>query len=64
MTRKEIGTAIKKKRKERQMSYYKLAKLSGVTIQQIKSVETSTKSYTLDTLLSIAFALEYRVELR
>lgn len=57
MDRKEIGKKIKKMRKERQMSQYKLAMEAGLSPSYIPDIEKGEKCPTVETLDSICYAL-------
>lgn len=63
MNREKIGKKVKSKRLLLKMSYYELAKRSGVTIQQLHAIEDSTKSYRVDTLLKILPVLELELSI-
>lgn len=39
-------------------TYYAVAKLSGLSIEQVQSVESGDKAYTIDTFLKITHALD------
>lgn len=50
----EIAAIFKKKKGKK--SYYEIAKTSGLTIQQLHSIEQS-KSYTIDSLVKLCSSL-------
>jgi len=50
------------KEKKNGISYYKLSKISGLGISQIKQIEKN-KAYTIDTLLKICNAIGCKLEI-
>lgn len=60
MTPKQIGYTFKKQRKDKKLSYYKLAKITGTEPVQIKNIEEG-KNYTIGILLKIAGALDITI---
>lgn len=61
MTQKQIGTLVKKQRKLKGYTYYKLAKITGTEPVQIKSIETAGANYTIGILLKITSALDINI---
>lgn len=57
----DIGLAIKRERERQGMSQNLLSKLSGVSQSAISSIESTTKSPSLDTIRDIAEALNTTV---
>lgn len=58
-TQKAAITAVFKKKKG-DKSYYEIAKQSGLSITQLKSIEKG-KQYTVDSLLKLCSALECKL---
>lgn len=56
-----IGIAIKQLREEQGMSQNQLAKRSGISQSAISSIESTTKSPSIDTVFEIAAALNTTV---
>ena len=61
-TRKKLGKKIKELRKQNNISQDQLAFESGLSRQYISYLESGFKSPTIDTLLSIADALNVKVK--
>ena len=61
MTKKRIGEFIKSVRESKKMTYYEVRKISGVTNQVQKSIESATKDYTFESLLKVCEALGIRL---
>lgn len=57
-----IGTAIRKTRKERQLTQEALGKLIGVQKAQISRLENNAGNVTLETLLKIFSALKAKLK--
>ena len=64
MTKQEIGQFIKSVREQKGLTYYNVEKLSGVTNQVQKSIESATKDYTIGSLLKVCEALEINFNLK
>lgn len=56
--RKLVGQHLKNIREEKQLSYYAVGKLAGMSIEQIQGVESGEKAYTFDSFLKITHALD------
>jgi transcriptional regulator with XRE-family HTH domain len=63
MTKKEIGSLLKKERKAKNLSLYYVSKHSKLAISQVRSIENADKAYTVDSLLAVANVLDYGVQL-
>ena len=61
MNRKEIGVAIVERRDTLSVTQARLAKLSGMSVRTLSSLETGAGNVTLDTLHKVASTLGYRV---
>ena len=61
MTKQQIGQFIKSVREQKGLTYYEVWKLSGVTNQVQKSIESATKDYTIGSLLKVCRALEIKL---
>ena len=55
--RKAIGKHLKSARQKKELSSYAVAKMSGISITQLKSIESGNKAYTIDSLLKLQDAL-------
>ena len=56
--RQKVGQYLQSIREEKQLTYYAVAKLAGLSIEQVQSIEAGDKSYTIDSFLKIAHALD------
>jgi transcriptional regulator with XRE-family HTH domain len=56
--RQKVGEYLKSRRQEKKLTYYAVAKLAGLSIEQVQSIEAGDKSYTIDSLLKITRALD------
>ena len=61
MNRKEIGVAIVEQRDTLSVTQARLAKLSGMSVRTLSSLETGAGNVTLDTLHKVASTLGYHV---
>jgi DNA-binding XRE family transcriptional regulator len=59
-----IGAAIKRSRKERNMTQEELGKLIGVQKAQISRLEKNTRNVTVETLLRVFTGLRAKVKLQ
>jgi len=57
----EIGAKIAEVRKLRKVSYYQIAKATGINQSIVKDVEQGNTSYTVDTLLKICSHLQISI---
>lgn len=57
--RQLVGQHLKNIRAEKQLSYYAVAKLAGMSIEQVQGIESGEKAYTFDSFLKITHALDY-----
>lgn len=64
MTKQQIGLFIKSAREQKGLTYYNVKKLSGVTNQVQKSIESATKDYTIGSLLKVCEALQINFNLK
>jgi transcriptional regulator with XRE-family HTH domain len=53
-----VGQHLAQVREEKNLTYYALSKLSGLSIAQIQTIENGTKAYTFDSFLKIIHALD------
>lgn len=56
-----IGRNITDIRKEKGYSYYRIGKLTGLTIGQIQDIESGGKAYTIDSLIKISKGLGIKI---
>lgn len=56
--RQNVGQYLQSIREEKQLTYYAVAKLAGLSIEQVQSIEAGDKAYTIDSLLKITHALD------
>ncbi len=63
MSRKQIGTQLTTLRKKLNLSRYKLAKDTGLTLGQIKNIEESTNNYTVDILVRYSSAMNLKIKI-
>ena len=56
--RQKVGQYLQSIREEKQLTYYAVAKLAGLSIEQVQSIEAGDKSYTIDSFLKITHALD------
>lgn len=52
-----IADRLKNERLKKERSQYEIAKIAGVKIHQLQSVENNTKAYTIDTFIRVYLAL-------
>jgi hypothetical protein len=55
---KKVGLYLKSIRKEKKLTYYAVAKASGLNIGQVQAIEAGNKAYTFDSFLQIIHALD------
>jgi transcriptional regulator with XRE-family HTH domain len=63
MSRKQIGTQLTTLRKKLNLSRYKLAKDTGLTLGQIKNIEESQNNYTVDILVKYSSAMNLKIKI-
>lgn len=56
--RQQVGLYLKSIRKEKKLTYYAVAKASGLNIGQVQAIEAGNKAYTFDSFLRIIHALD------
>ena len=56
--RQQVGQYLRSIREEKQLTYYAVAKLAGLSIEQVQSIEAGDKAYTIDSFLKITHALD------
>lgn len=56
--RKKIGKRLKRIRDNKKLTYYGVAKLSGLSIEQVQSIENGDKAYTIDSFIKIIRAID------
>lgn len=56
--KKQVGQFIKAAREEKKLTYYAVAKLSGLNIHQVKKIEAGVKGYNFESFLKITNALK------
>jgi transcriptional regulator with XRE-family HTH domain len=61
LSRMHIGKFLKNARKKKKLTLYAVAKLSGISIGQLQSVEKANTAYTAETLIKITNALGIEV---
>lgn len=59
--KREIGKRIIKARKEKGMTYYALSQATGLHQSVLQSIETASKSYTIDSYLKVTKALDVTI---
>jgi len=64
MTRIDLATLIKERRKQLKLSQIDLAELSEVSVRQLSDIETEKSSPTIETLSKICETLGLSLELR
>ena len=64
MTKEEIGTILRNKMDELNLTLYKVEKLSNLPGKQIKKVFNGKDNYTFDTLNSLCKVLNYKIEIQ
>ena len=64
MTRTELATYIKERRKQLKLSQIDLAELSEVSVRQLSDIETEKSSPTIETLSKICETLGLSIELK
>jgi len=64
MTRTDLATFIKERRKQLKLSQIDLAELSEVSVRQLSDIETEKSSPTIETLSKICETLGLSIELR
>jgi len=58
IARQKVGQYLQSIREEKQLTYYAVAKLAGLSIEQVQSIEAGDKAYTIDSFLKITHALD------
>jgi len=58
IARKKVGQYLQSIREEKKLTYYAVAKLAGLSIEQVQSIEQGDKAYTIDSFLKITHALD------
>lgn len=53
-----VGQHLKNIREEKQLTYYAVAKLAGMSIEQVQGIESGETAYTFDSFLKITHALD------
>ena len=61
LSRRQIGKFLKNARKKKKLTLYAVAKMSGISIGQLQSVENAKAAYTAETLIKITNALGIEV---
>lgn len=61
LSRMHIGRFLKNVRKKKKLTLYAVAKLSGISIGQLQSVEKANAAYTSETVIKITHALGIEV---
>ena len=61
LSRRQIGRFLKNARKKKKLTLYAVAKMSGISIGQLQSVEKANAAYTAETLIKITNALGIEV---
>lgn len=56
--RQKVGQHLQSIREEKQLTYYAVAKMAGISIDQVQSIEAGNKAYTIDSFLKIIHALD------
>lgn len=56
--RQNVGQYLQSIREEKELTYYAVAKLAGLSIEQVQSIEAGDKAYTIDSFLKITHALD------
>jgi transcriptional regulator with XRE-family HTH domain len=64
MTRIDLATFIKERRKQLKLSQIDLAELSEVSVRQLSDIETEKSSPTIETLSKICETLGLSIELK
>jgi len=64
MTRTDLTTLIKERRKQLNISQIDLAELSDVSVRQLSDIETEKSSPTIETLSKICETLGLSIELK
>ena len=62
--RKEIGKQLTAQRKKKNLTRYAVSKQTDLSITQLKSIDESQKSYTVDSLLEYSAAIGGEVVLK
>jgi transcriptional regulator with XRE-family HTH domain len=62
--RNKIGKDLQKQRKTKNFSRYYVSKITDLSITQIKSIDESKKSYTVDSLIEYAEAIGGEVSIK
>jgi len=58
IVRQKVGQYLHSIREDKQLTYYAVAKLAGLRIEQVQSIESGDKAYTIDSFLKITHALD------
>lgn len=58
IARQKVGNYIQSIREDKKLTYYAVAKLAGLSIEQVQSIEAGDKAYTIDSFLKITHALD------
>lgn len=58
IARKKVGQYLQSIREEKKLTYYAVAKLAGLSIEQVQGIESGEKAYTFDSFLKITHALD------
>lgn len=61
MTKKQIGTLLRKARETRGWTWNRTATETGLKADQIKSIERGDKAYTIDSLMVLSKAFGLRM---
>lgn len=64
MTKKQLGTLLRKAREQRGWTWNRTATEAGLKADQIKSIERGDKAYTIDSLVVLSRAFGLRLHLR
>jgi transcriptional regulator with XRE-family HTH domain len=56
--RQDVGKYLQAVREEKKLTYYAVAKLSDMSIEQVQGIESGDKAYTFDSFLKIIYALD------
>ncbi len=58
VARQKVGEYLKSIREEKELTYYAVAKLADISIEQVQGIEDGSKAYTFDTFMKITHALD------
>lgn len=56
--RQKVGQYLQSIREEKKLTYYAVAKLAGLSIEQVQGIEDGSTAYTFDSFLKITHALD------